>query len=61
MMDLTGMQPAQDEWRTDEHVRNGMHVLVFFRPKEDHPTGSINLHKEEVEQWKKLIKTLNNK
>lgn len=54
-------QQTMDEWRTDEHLRMGMHVLVFFRPNDSNPAGHIVLYKEEVERWKKMINNLNNK
>ena len=53
--------PARDEWRIDEYTRNGMCVLVFFRPLDHNPIGSISVHKDEAEQWRKLVKTLNEK
>lgn len=59
--ELIPPQTNNEEWRIDEHLRNGMHVLVLFRPNDTNPIGQLVLHKDEVEQWRKLIKTLNSK
>lgn len=51
-------QQSEGKWEIDEHVRNGMHVLVFYRPGDQNPCGNVTVFPEEVELWKKAVTSL---
>lgn len=48
----------KEEWTVEEFNRHDRTLLVFYRPGEEQPAGSIILYPEEVSSWKNLITNL---